>query len=66
MKKVLALLLISAFFLQAPAFGYYHQRGRYYRDDSNDGNPYNNANYLGLNNGKKEVVCDNAGRCYSR
>uniref|UniRef100_A0A6M3JJR2 Uncharacterized protein n=1 Tax=viral metagenome TaxID=1070528 RepID=A0A6M3JJR2_9ZZZZ len=24
-------------------------RGGYYRDTSNDGNPYNNANYLGYN-----------------
>lgn len=25
------------------------KRGGYYRDTSNDGNPYNNANYLGYN-----------------
>ena len=24
-------------------------KGGYYRDTSNDGNPYNNANYLGYN-----------------
>jgi len=24
--------------------------GGYFRDTSNDGNPYNNANYLGYNN----------------
>lgn len=33
--------------------GYYRMDGTpvrgYYRDTSNDGNPYNNANYLGLN-----------------
>ena len=34
--------------------GYYTSSGQYrrghYRDTSNDGNPYNNANYLGYNN----------------
>lgn len=33
--------------------GYYRSSGSYvsghYRDTSNDGNPYNNANYLGYN-----------------
>jgi hypothetical protein len=33
--------------------GYYRESGTYvaphYRDVSNDGNPYNNANYLGYN-----------------
>jgi len=33
--------------------GYYRSNGTYvsghYRDTSGDGNPYNNANYLGLN-----------------
>ena len=33
--------------------GYYRSSGTYvsghYRDTSNDGNPYNNANYLGYN-----------------
>ena len=33
--------------------GYYRTDGTpvrgYYRDTSNDGNPYNNANYLGYN-----------------
>ena len=33
--------------------GYYRSSGTYvsghYRDVSNDGNPYNNANYLGYN-----------------
>ena len=33
--------------------GYYRSNGTYvgghYRDTSNDGNPYNNANYLGYN-----------------
>ena len=34
--------------------GYYRSSGTYvsgsYRDTSHDGNPYNNANYLGYNN----------------
>jgi hypothetical protein len=53
-KLVLVLALIC---VTVPAFaGYssqYNKRGTgYYRDNSNDGYSYNNANSLGMNNGR--------------
>jgi hypothetical protein len=58
MKKLLLLVLFLG--VSATSFagikyidGYYKSDGSYtsghYRDTSNDGNPYNNANYLGYN-----------------
>lgn len=61
MRQLIALLIISAFlFSLTPAYadinyveGYTRKDGTYvsghYRDTSNDGDPYNNANYLGYN-----------------
>lgn len=56
MKKYF-LFLVSVFFLFVFAsnafaeYGYHvNKRGTgYWRDDSNDGNPHNNANALGMN-----------------
>ena len=59
MKKLI-LVLVALSIISAPAFaaikrvkGYTKKDGTYvsshYRDTSNDGNPYNNANYLGYN-----------------
>jgi hypothetical protein len=51
----LGLLLITSSAMAAIKYvdGYYTGSGEYrsghYRDTSNDGNPYNNANYLGYN-----------------
>ena len=63
MKKLLVLLVVAVavFTLATDGFcqikyisGYSRSNGTYvsghYRDTSNDGNPYNNANYLGYNN----------------
>lgn len=63
MKKLMALVIMVAMGLSlvTASFadinyvdGYYRSSGTYvsghYRDTSNDGNPYNNANYLGYNN----------------
>jgi len=49
-----ALTLFGLVMFAAPAFADYEYRVNkngtgYFRDSSNDGNPYNNANYLGLN-----------------
>ena len=57
MKKLIfglaALALVVAFSNDAYAGYRYITRSdtgtSYWRDTSNDGNPYNNANYLGLN-----------------
>lgn len=63
MKKIiigLVLAVVASVHLAGSAFaaikyidGYYRSNGSYvsghYRDTSNDGNPYNNANYLGWN-----------------
>lgn len=61
MKRLLLAVIAVAvtFTFVVPAFaakyisGYTKKDGTYvsghYRDTSNDGNPYNNANYLGLN-----------------
>lgn len=58
MKVLIALLMLlsitTAAFAQIKwVNGYYTDGGQYrsghYRDTSNDGNPYNNANYLGYN-----------------
>lgn len=51
---VLAIIIVTL--TTSPVFaeyGYqYNKKGTgYWRDNSNDGNPYNNANYIGLNNG---------------
>jgi len=45
---------VLCLFISQTAFaGYKYQTNKngtgYWRDTSNDGNPYNNANYLGLN-----------------
>lgn len=47
-----AILCVFAFAGSALAnYGYHYNKygTGYWRDDSNDGNPYNNANYLGMN-----------------
>ncbi len=62
MKKLmtLAIMVAMGLSLATKSFadikyvdGYYRSSGTYvsgyYRDTSNDGNPYNNANYLGYN-----------------
>ena len=63
MRKVVILLAVAvivSFCINSNAFarikyinGYQRSSGTYvsghYRDVSNDGNPYNNANYLGYN-----------------
>jgi hypothetical protein len=47
--SILILIICQSAFAD---YGYhYNKRGTgYYRDDSNDGNSYNNANSLGMNN----------------
>jgi len=63
MKKVLVLLVVAVMVLVAATdgycaikyiSGYTRSNGTsvsgHYRDTSCDGNPYNNANYLGYNN----------------
>lgn len=65
MKTLLALGLVL--FFAATAFaqvkyisGYSRRDGSYvsghYRDTSNDGNPYNNASYLGYNRHRPEGI----------
>ena len=62
MKKTMILMTLTAIMLTMVSEsqaainyvdGYYRSSGTYvsgyYRDTSNDGNPYNNANYLGYN-----------------
>lgn len=49
------LAIITVTLTTSPAFAeyryQYNKKGTgYWRDNSNDGNPYNNANYVGLNN----------------
>ena len=59
MKKLIIFVVAVFAVLAMAADGYcairwvsssHCSRGGYYRDTSNDGNPYNNANYLGYNN----------------
>lgn len=49
----LALTLFVLMVIATPAFAYGYHTNKYgtgyYRDDSNDGNYYNNANYNGIN-----------------
>ena len=58
MKKLIILAIAMFVVAAVAADGYcaikwvsssHCSRGGYYRDTSNDGNPYNNANYLGYN-----------------
>lgn len=59
MKTIIALALLlgicTSAFADIKYINSYQRRdgttvSGHYRDTSNDGNPYNNANYLGLNN----------------
>ena len=63
MKKLMSLVIAVLIVIGLVAEGhcairyvnpYYRSNGTYvsgcYKDTSHDGNPYNNANYLGLNN----------------
>ena len=59
MKKLMVLGLLAVSFMVTASDAFADVRwvnapstsnGGYYRDTSNDGNPYNNANYLGYNN----------------
>lgn len=59
MKRLIAVAVLML--IAVPAFadyGYhYNKRGTgYFRDDSNDGNTYNNANTLGMN-GRRSSGC---------
>lgn len=53
MKLILSVFVLSILFtpLAHAEYGYhYNKKGTgYFRDDSNDGNSYNNANSIGLN-----------------
>ena len=58
MKKIMVLAMLVVGFMVATSDAFAaikwvsssnSSRGGYYRDTSNDGNPYNNANYLGYN-----------------
>jgi hypothetical protein len=49
---LLVIVLLVAFTL--PAFAQYgSHHGQYWRDDSNDGDSYNNANYRGMNDSEE-------------
>ena len=59
MKKLIVVtaVVMGTLFLASEAFAQVKwvsapqtSNGGYFRDTSNDGNPYNNANYLGWNN----------------
>lgn len=68
MKKltIIATLLLIILTCQSAFadYGYhYNKRGTgYWRDDSNDGNSYNNANSLGMNNRKSGSYRNLGGR----
>ena len=58
MKKIMVLGMLMVGFMVATSDAFAAikwvnapstSKGGYYRDTSNDGNPYNNANYLGYN-----------------
>lgn len=58
MKKIIVFVIVIFAVMAMVADGYcaikwisssHCSRGGYYRDTSNDGNLYNNANYLGYN-----------------
>jgi hypothetical protein len=63
MKQIFVIAVVAIAILMSAADGYCSIKyisgytksngtyvGGHYRDTSNDGNPYNNANYLGYNN----------------
>lgn len=63
---IIPVMLIMIFPAKAHAGRHWDINGGYYRDDSNDGQIYNNANYQGLNSNRREVICNSlSGQCYS-